>query len=42
MYSLPQINDVIFSIHAVFACLVTIAQCLVYDHGDQTVRRKSL
>lgn len=32
-----QINDVIFSLHAVFACIVTIAQCLVYDGGDQAV-----
>jgi len=32
-----QINDVIFSLHAVFACIVTIAQCLVYDRGDQAV-----
>ena len=38
----PQINDVIFSLHAVFACVVTIAQCLVYDRGDQTVRSGEL
>ena len=26
-----QTNDVVFSLHAVFACLVTIAQCFIYE-----------
>ena len=26
-----QLNDVIFSLHAVFACVVTIAQCIIYE-----------
>ena len=26
-----QLNDVIFSLHAVFACLITISQCLIYE-----------
>ena len=32
-----QINDVVFALHAVFACVVTIAQCLVYERGGQEV-----
>jgi len=34
-----QLNDVIFSLHAVFACVVTIFQCFVYEHGSQAVSR---
>ncbi len=30
-----QLNDVIFSVHAVFACLVTIFQCYIYERGNQ-------
>ena len=26
-----QLNDVIFSIHAAFACFVTIFQCVIYE-----------
>ncbi|CAF1224404.1 unnamed protein product [Rotaria sp. Silwood1] len=31
------LNDVIFSCHAVFACTVTIIQCLLFEHGNQRV-----
>eukprot|EP00093_Oithona_nana_P000035 00035.XXX_1143_1_1 [CDS] Oithona nana genome sequencing. len=34
-----QLNDVIFSIHAVFACIVTIVQCSIYERGNQKVSR---
>ena len=34
-----QLNDVIFSIHAVFACVVTIFQCSIYERGNQKVSR---
>jgi len=34
-----QLNDVIFSIHAVFACVVTIFQCFIYERGNQSVSR---
>jgi len=34
-----QLNDVIFSIHAVFACAITIFQCFMYERGNQTVSR---
>lgn len=34
-----QLNDVIFSLHAVFACVVTIFQCFVYERGNQSVSR---
>jgi len=33
------LNDVIFSLHALFATLVTIAQCFVYERGHQRVSR---
>ncbi|XP_018011970.1 cystinosin homolog isoform X1 [Hyalella azteca] len=32
-----QLNDVIFSIHAFFACLVQVVQCLLFDRGDQKI-----
>ncbi|CAF3297016.1 unnamed protein product [Rotaria socialis] len=31
------LNDVIFSCHAVFACIVTVIQCLLYERGSQRV-----
>jgi len=34
-----QLNDVIFSLHAVFACVVTIFQCFAYERGNQSVSR---
>lgn len=34
-----QLNDVIFSIHAVFACAITIFQCFIYERGNQSVSR---
>eukprot|EP00095_Tigriopus_kingsejongensis_P008305 maker-scaffold871_size86487-snap-gene-0.21 protein:Tk08305 transcript:maker-scaffold871_size86487-snap-gene-0.21-mRNA-1 annotation:"unknown" len=34
-----QLNDVIFAVHAVLACLVTIGQCLAYERAQQTVSR---
>ncbi|CAL4067522.1 unnamed protein product, partial [Meganyctiphanes norvegica] len=34
-----QLNDVIFSVHAFFACAVQVVQCLVYERGDQQVSK---
>lgn len=34
-----KINDVFFSVHAVFACAVTIAQCFLYQRGGQRVSK---
>merc|ERR1711970_145833 len=34
-----QANDVFFPIHAVFACAVTIAQCVIFERGSQAVSR---
>jgi len=34
-----QANDVFFPIHAVFACAVTIVQCIIYERGMQKVSR---
>jgi len=34
-----QANDVFFTIHAVFACLVTIVQCKIYQRGNQRISR---
>ncbi|UJR27436.1 hypothetical protein I4U23_008725 [Adineta vaga] len=31
------LNDVIFSCHAVFACIVTVIQCLLFERGTQRV-----
>ncbi|XP_014667070.1 PREDICTED: cystinosin-like isoform X2 [Priapulus caudatus] len=33
------INDVFFALHAIFATLVTILQCFIYERGSQTVSR---
>ncbi|XP_012221680.1 cystinosin homolog isoform X2 [Linepithema humile] len=32
-----QINDIFFSLHAVFATVVTIGQCFIYEIGSQRV-----
>ncbi|CAL8102951.1 unnamed protein product [Orchesella dallaii] len=32
-----QLNDVVFTIHALFACGITVVQCLIYDRGSQTI-----
>jgi len=37
-----QTNDVFFPIHAVFACAVTIAQCLIFERGLQKVSKGCL
>ncbi|KAB7495043.1 Cystinosin-like protein [Armadillidium nasatum] len=34
-----QLNDVIFSIHAFFACIIQVIQCIIYERGDQKVSR---
>ncbi|CAI6362419.1 unnamed protein product [Macrosiphum euphorbiae] len=34
-----QLNDIFFSIHAVFATLITVTQCYFYEKGDQQVSR---
>lgn len=34
-----QANDVFFAIHAVFACIITIIQCKLYQKGSQRVSR---
>ncbi len=30
-----QLNDVVFTLHATAACLITLAQCFLYEKGDQ-------
>ncbi|XP_076278859.1 lysosomal cystine transporter cystinosin isoform X3 [Lasioglossum baleicum] len=32
-----QVNDVFFSLHAVFATVITIIQCFLYERGNQRV-----
>lgn len=32
-----QLNDIVFAVHAAFATLITIAQCLCYESADQRV-----
>ena len=34
-----QLNDVIFSVHALFACLIQVFQCLIYEKGEQRVSK---
>merc|ERR1719334_1676194 len=34
-----KVNDVVFGLHAVFACIVTIVQCFIYERGGQTVSK---
>uniref|UniRef100_A0A1I7ZEK1 Cystinosin homolog n=1 Tax=Steinernema glaseri TaxID=37863 RepID=A0A1I7ZEK1_9BILA len=31
------LNDVVFALHALFACIVTVVQCLIYERGTQRV-----
>ncbi|VDO85583.1 unnamed protein product [Heligmosomoides polygyrus] len=31
------LNDVFFAVHALFACLLTVLQCLIYYRGSQRV-----
>ncbi|XP_043195929.1 cystinosin homolog isoform X2 [Amphibalanus amphitrite] len=31
------VNDVVFALHALFACIVTVLQCFIYERGGQTV-----
>jgi len=37
-----QANDVFFPIHAVWACGLTILQCVIYERGNQTVSKVCL
>lgn len=37
-----QPNDVFFPLHAVWACAVTIFQCVIYERGSQSVSRVCL
>ncbi len=30
-----QLNDVVFTLHATAACLITLAQCFLYEKDDQ-------
>jgi len=32
-----KVNDVVFGLHAVFACIVTIIQCFIYERAGQRV-----
>ncbi|MCL4150469.1 UNVERIFIED_CONTAM: hypothetical protein GTU68_056565 [Idotea baltica] len=34
-----QLNDVIFSVHALCACIILILQCIIYERGDQKISR---
>ncbi|XP_071521188.1 cystinosin homolog [Panulirus ornatus] len=34
-----QMNDVIFSVHAFFACFIQLIQCCIYERGDQQVSK---
>ncbi|XP_005108750.2 cystinosin [Aplysia californica] len=34
-----QLNDVIFTLHAVFVTILTIVQCFLYERGDQRVSK---
>ncbi|CAI4221295.1 unnamed protein product [Auanema sp. JU1783] len=33
------LNDVVFAVHAAFACLVTVVQCFLYERANQRVSR---
>jgi len=37
-----QANDVFFPLHAVWACAITIIQCVIYERGNQTVSKVCL
>jgi len=34
-----QLNDVIFTLHAIVACVVTIVQCIIYERGSQKMSK---
>lgn len=34
-----QLNDVIFSLHAFFACSIQVLQCCIYERGDQRISK---
>ncbi|XP_042230869.1 cystinosin homolog [Homarus americanus] len=34
-----QLNDVLFSLHAFFACSIQVFQCCVYERGDQQISK---
>lgn len=34
-----QLNDVIFTLHAVFVTIITIIQCFIYDRGSQKISK---
>ncbi|XP_059151694.1 cystinosin-like isoform X2 [Physella acuta] len=34
-----QLNDVIFTLHAIFVTILTILQCMLYDRGSQRVSK---
>ena len=36
-----KINDVVFGLHAVFACIVTIIQCFIYEVSRFTMDTKN-
>lgn len=36
------LNDVVFTLHAIFVTLLTIAQCVIYERGGQNVSRWSI
>nr|XP_022319379.1 cystinosin-like [Crassostrea virginica] len=37
-----QLNDVIFTLHAVFVTVITIIQCFIYDRGGQKISKFAL
>jgi len=37
-----QANDVFFPLHAVWACAITILQCIIYERGNQTLSKPCL
>ncbi|XP_071041219.1 cystinosin isoform X2 [Parasteatoda tepidariorum] len=37
-----ETNDVVFAVHAVFATLVTIFQCFIYERGDQLIAKSTV
>ncbi|XP_076441400.1 cystinosin-like [Babylonia areolata] len=37
-----QLNDVIFTLHAIFVCSITIFQCFIYDRGEQKLSKVAM
>ncbi|XP_060591033.1 cystinosin-like isoform X2 [Ruditapes philippinarum] len=37
-----QLNDVIFTLHAIFVTIITIIQCFIYERGGQKISKVSL